>query len=324
MFTAQSPTPDRPAHLFEGDGAQPLSALDRDTLMAAFRADGAILIRGANFTVDDFRDFAQSICPLSVFNESPDRLELEEHGAVQSVNLGADAFPLHPELSREPWRPDACFFACLEPPADQGQTTYCDGIALADALPADIREAMEGRQLLYIQPATSDTLRYWLGSAMASPQLLAEQPSDGPYVFKAAGNRVVRYFSRPILSPTRFSDKLAFANFLPFARDYLGLANFPCLDDGKPVPEEWMAAVREAAGRLTHQVDWRKGDILMVDNSRFMHGRRAITDPDNRLIATYFGYLKDAAPMPGEPDRPVWRQENFRPPQIPKADRVSV
>ena len=324
MFTAHLPSPDQPAHLFEGDGSSPLSALDHKALMASFESAGAVLIRGASFTVGEFRDFARSICPLSVFNESPDRLELEEQGAVQSVNLGADAFPLHPELSREPWRPDACFFACLEPPANQGQTTYCDGIAIAEALPDDIRAAMEGRQLLYIQPATSDTLKYWLGSAIPTPQLLAEQPSDGPYTFRAAGNRIVRYFTRPLLSPTRFTDKLAFANFLPFARDYLGLPNFPCLDDGKPVPEEWMDAVREAAEKHTHQVDWKKGDILLVDNSRFMHGRRAITDPDNRLIATYFGYLKDAAPMPGEPDRPVWRQESFKPPSIPRKDNISV
>ena len=323
MFTSHSPTPERPAHLFDGDGA-PLASLDMDAFMAAFREAGAILVRGADFTVDDFRDFAQTICPLSVFNESPDRLELEDQGAVQSVNLGADAFPLHPELSREPWRPDACFFACLEPPADQGQTTYCDGIALADALPPEIRAQMEGRDLLYIQAATSDTLRYWLGSALPTPQLLSEQPTDGPYTFKAVGNRVVRYFTRPLLSPTRFSEKRAFANFLPFARDYLNLPRFPCLDDGSPVPEEWMEAVRAVAEPLTHQVDWRRGDVLVVDNSRFMHGRRAITDPDNRMIATYFGYLKDAPPLPGEPDRPVWRQESFRPPEIPRADRVSV
>lgn len=324
MFTAHIPTADRPAYLFEGAGDTPLSALDMIAVMTAFRADGAILIRGARFTVDDFRDFAQAICPVSVFNESPDRLELEEQGAVQSVNLGADAFPLHPELSREPWRPDACFFACIEPPADQGQTTYCDGIALADALPAKIRAAMDGRELLYIQPATRNTLQYWLGSAIATPQILANQPKEGPYTFKAVGSRIVRYFKRPLLSPTRFTNKLAFANFLPFARDYLGLPNFPCLDNGQPVPEEWMDAVREGAEKLTYQVDWKKGDVLIVDNSRFMHGRRAITDPDNRMIATYFGYLKDAAPMPGEPDRPVWRQENFRPPQIPKADKISV
>ncbi|MBW0144852.1 TauD/TfdA family dioxygenase [Sphingomicrobium clamense] len=323
MFTAHPPTDERPAHVFEGDRA-PLASIDHDAVMAAFEEDGAVLIRGADFTVDDFRDFAQHFCPLSVFNESPDRLELEEHGAVQSVNLGADAFPLHPELSREPWRPDACFFACLEPPAAQGQTTYCDGIAIADALPADIRAAMEGRQLLYIQPATSETLKYWLGSALATPQLLSEQPTDGPYTFRAVGNRVVRYFTRPILSPTRFGDGLAFANFLLFARDYLELPNFPCLDDGKPVPAHWMEAVREAAEKNTRQVEWLKGDILMLDNSRFMHGRRAITDPDNRMIATYFGYLEDADPMPGEPDRPVWRQESFKPPSIPRKDNVSV
>lgn len=316
MFASHPPAPDRAAALFEGEG-ETLEPLDRDALMRAFEAHGAVLVRGAQFSVDEFRDFARSICPISVYNESPGRIDFGGDGSVQSVNRGSVAFPLHPELSREPWRPDACFFGCLTPPAAQGQTTYCDGIALAEALPAHVRQAMENRSLIYIKPASPETLAYWLGSASPSDQQLANPPEGCPYRFRRVGPQVIRYFVRPLLAPTRFGDGLAFANFLMFARDHLRIGNFPCLDDGSPVPDEWMREVRSAAEQLTQQVDWRAGDLLMLDNSRFMHGRRTIVDADNRLIATYFGYLDGVDPMPGEPTDPVWRRENFRPPEVP-------
>ena len=32
------------------------------------------------------------------------------------------------------------------------------------------------------------------------------------------------------------------------------------------------------------QVAWEPGDLLMVDNSRFMHGRRAFADPQREHL----------------------------------------
>jgi hypothetical protein len=55
----------------------------------------------------------------------------------------------------------------------------------------------------------------------------------------------------------------------------------------------------------------------MLDNTRFMHGRTAILDARERLIATFFGYLSFAIPDPEEPPNAPWRQSNFRPPLAP-------
>ena len=306
------PTPDCPLALIEGDGGTSPLGVDSAQVEQAFRDHGALLLRGFVFDAATFGRFAERLCATSVFNESPNRALLEDN--IQSADLGIEAFPLHPELSREPWRPDACLFACLEAPAHGGETTVCDGVALAAALPRDIAERLAGRRLLYIQPATADLLEYWLGSADADDRALASPPASCPYFFRRIGGRVFRGFSRPLLHRPMFHEGPAFGNFLLFARDHLGLPNFPCLDDGKPVPAEWLDAVRSAAEPITFPVSWRRGDILVIDNSRFMHGRRAILDPRSRKIATYFGYLHNAPPNPDEPPNPIWRQQQFRPP----------
>ena len=73
--------------------------------------------------------------------------------------------------------------------------------------------------------------------------------------------------------------------------------------------------MRAAAAPLTYAIPWRRGDIVILDNSRFMHGRRAIADPRQRRIASYFGYVDFAPPQSDEPADPVWRRGTFTPPR---------
>lgn len=311
-----APTPDMPAMRFIRDRSAGLLDIDEGEIRAAFESHGALLLRGFEFGVEEFRGFSERLCPVSVFNESPDRRQLDPEANVQTVNLGTDPFPLHPELSREPWRPDACIFGCFEPPESDGQTTFCDGAEIVRVLPADLVEEMKDRGLLYIQPAHPPLLEYWLGTSAPTDAELAKPPESCPYIFRRLGAQILRIFRRPVLSKSRFGDHLVWANFLLFAHDYLNKPNFPCLDNGRPVPGDWMDAVRAASTKLTHDVNWQRGDVLVLDNSRFMHGRRRITNPRGRSIASYFGYLKNVPAMPDEPRDPVWRQQTFRPPVL--------
>ena len=284
-------------------------------IMALLKAHGALLLRGFGADVAQLHGFAAQFCSGSVFNESPDRQLLDADHNIQSVNGGYDAFPLHPELSREPWKPDVALFACLVPPRELGATTVCDGVALVDALPAPVREALAGRRLLYRQAAPPEVLEYWLGIPDPDDAQLAAPPPHCPYRFERVGDLVVRSFSRPALHRPLFTERQAFGNFLLFARYHNQVRGFPSFEDGSTVPDALLETVRLTAEPLTAAVQWAAGDLLMLDNSRFLHGRTAIVPGDGRLIASYFGYLKDAPRNPEEPEDPPWRRSDFRPPQ---------
>ena len=109
----------------------------------------------------------------------------------------------------------------------------------------------------------------------------------------------------------------AFGNFLLFARFNNGRTGFPLLDDGSVVPDDWLIAIKRVADTLAVPVRWQEGDVLMLDNSRYMHGRTAITDATERRIATFFGYVPFAPPSTEEPKNAVWRQRDFSPPLPP-------
>ena len=318
MVRLTVPEPGRPYALIAATGAQTLAELPDDDVIETFKRYGALLFRGFPPDLEAFRAFATRFCSTSVFNESPNRRLLDPAMNIQSVDGGTGAFPLHPELSREPWKPDACFFHCLNPPASGGETTICDGVEIVRALPAEVRDGLTGRRLVYLRPVPPWELEFWFGAQRPSPTALAEPPADCPYEFLTIDGHLVRAFSRPAFHTPMFTKAPAFGNFLLFARYQNGRRDVPLLDDGTPVPADWVEAIKDVGDGLSAAVAWQAGDLLMLDNSRFMHGRNAILDPGARLIATYFGYLRFAPANPEEPANAIWRRETFRPPMPPK------
>jgi alpha-ketoglutarate-dependent taurine dioxygenase len=312
MTTLTPPSPGTPYATFTASGSPALSAIDEHTLVDAFKTHGALLLRGFDVDMAAFRNLTRTLCANSVFNESPGRELLDAENNIQTVNTGLEAFPLHPELSREPWKPDACFFWCMSPPTEGGETTVCDGVEVVKNLPADVRAAFENRRLLYRQMASPELLHYWFGTATPDDAALTNPPRGCPYKFARSNGGVMRYFSRPALHRPMFASEPAWGNFLLFARAQ-GRRGFPAFENGQPVPDPLVAHVKDVSDRLSAPIQWRRNDIIILDNTRFMHGRNRITDAGERRIATYFGYLKFAEPDAEEAEGAPWRLREAQP-----------
>ncbi len=319
MANYTPPEAGRPMVLVEPTSERDIMALDHDEVIARYKQHGVILFRGFDADLNQFYAFAKRFCKTGVVNESPGRTPLDPVNGIYAVDGGTSAFSLHPELSREPWKPDVAMFGCLSAPGQGGLTTVCDGVALVKALPDEVRRGLEGRRLVYLKGTWPSQLEYWLGTATPDDNLLRNPPAGCPYQFMRLNDgRVARLFTRPALHKPMFCDEPAFGNFLLFARFNNGRTDFPLLDDYRPVPEDWLQAIKAAGDALSSAVRWRKGDLMMVDNTRFMHGRTAIVDAEERQIATYFGYLDFAIPDPEEPVDAIWRREDFEPPRPPE------
>lgn len=314
----------RPHVTIAAEGERSPLDLPYESLVSLYKESGALLLRGFTLDLDAFRRFAEQFCASAAFNDSRGRALLDEANKIQSVNRGVAPFPLHPELSREPWQPDVCFFGCLNPPSQAGATTICDGVEIVRRLPADARRALEGRRLRYVQQAIPEELVYWLGASRPDDAQLASPGAHCPYSFWREGGLVLRAFSRPALHRPMFADAPAFGNFLLFARYCRGITGFPQFEDGSTVPDGLLETVKLVADGLTAPIAWRQGDLLMLDNTRFMHGRTAVRDPAERLIASYFGYLNFALPNPEEPAAAPWRRGAFDPPRpLTPAERAA-
>ncbi|MCX7356822.1 MAG: TauD/TfdA family dioxygenase [Alphaproteobacteria bacterium] len=290
-----------------------MSAIGKEELVSVYKRYGALLLRGFAVDLDAFSSLTKRLCSSAVFNESPGREVIDAEQNIQTVNLGDQAFPLHPELSREPWKPDICFFWCIQAPSRGGLTTVCDGVEIVKNLPPQTRAALEPRKLLHRQLATPAECAYWLGSVEPSDAMLSNPPAFCPYTFERSSGKIFRSFVRAAFHKPMFTDELAFGNFLLFARYLQRLRIFPTFENGEIVPDDLLNQVKAVSDRLEAPIPWRPGDIVVVDNTRFMHGRQAIIDVAERRIATYFGYV-NFAEIDAQQKQFPWRQASFQPP----------
>lgn len=286
---------------------QTLTAIDKALVQDAYKTYGALLFRGFPLDLDIFREITQAYCTHAVFNESGGRQLVDDEQVIQTVNEGARPFPLHPELSREPWKPDVCWFGCLIPPKSGGQTLICDGTTIVEKLPARVFRAFENRRLVYTRTTAPAELEYWLGSADITDERLQNPPEDCPFSYKWIDGEIYRSFSRPVLHKPMFSDKLCFGNFLLFSRYHNNNYAFATFEDGSIVPATLTRSVKWIGDRCSVPIRWRANDLVMLDNTRFMHGRRRIKDTNHRYILSNFGYLNFAAAIEEEGPSPRWR-----------------
>ena len=317
MVSILLPRPGRPYVQVDAADGSKIVDVDPAEVIALYKAYGALLFRGFGVDIVQFQGVTAQYCATSVINESPGRDPIDVKNNIHTVDGGIAPFSLHPELSREPWKPDVAFFACQSPPTRGGETLICDGVEIVHQMPDQLRRDLSGRRLVYAQPTWPDLLEFWLGTIEPSVAILSNPPRSCPYRFVSVGDALARVFSRPALHRPMFTDQLAFGNFLLFARFNNGRSNFPVLDDGQPVPESWLQEIKTIGDRLAAPIAWRAGDVLMLDNSRYMHGRTQILDTRQRRIATFFGYLRFALPDPEEPSQAPWREADFRPPLSP-------
>jgi alpha-ketoglutarate-dependent taurine dioxygenase len=286
-------------------------SLDESTVLSLFKMHGAILFRGFNIESENseiFARFTEQFCAGAAFNESTGRDVINQSKNIQTVNLGQLPFPLHPELSRAPWKPDVCFFSCIIPPVSGGETTICDGTKIVQNLPNKIVKSLKDQRIIYHNICTPSALKYWFGTEAPNDETLQNPPENCPYTFSRKGDLILNSFIAPFFHRTMFTKQLAFGNFLLFARRR-GVRDNPLFADGNLIGDEVHDIIKSTSDKLTVPVKWEKNDILMLDNSRFLHGRNEIIDPSNRLIISYFGYLKFAELASKLAYRMPWRTE---------------
>ena len=111
---------------------------------------------------------------------------------------------------------------------------------------------------------------------------------------------MLRYAS----NKARYSDKFCFSNHLlaDYLHDELQIKEIT-MASGKLIAEEFIDKIKQVSDEITVDHSWQQGDVVMVDNIRFMHGRRAFEKGDPREILTIqsaranFGFCSDTRPI---------------------------
>ncbi|MFI6268543.1 TauD/TfdA family dioxygenase [Micromonospora zamorensis] len=275
-----------------------------DAVSAAAAEHGAVLLRGG-WQHDAFVALGDSLMTALPYQGGfhDERDVIGGDPTTTTVTRGTQGMPLHREASYAPGSPDLLMFRCERPAADGGATTLCDGKALLAALPTHIRTAFEQLELRWESTLPTAVWQRMCGTTdpvTAQRMLRQWEPHLRSWesIHIDVGEEAMTVgFGTRCTPPTRFGGEPAFCNSLFISRpgddEYHDQRLRVRTPAGPPVPADLVAVAAQVAARLTVAVPWQAGDVLIVDNSRYLHGRQAFTDTA-RAVSVRMGFLQEA------------------------------
>ena len=277
------------------EGPQALTTLQPEVLKQWLITHGYLVLRGFEHSIDGFsRLVRQSSSRISL-----DPARSFDGDTAQKVDAGLGAVGLHCENGNSPFWPDLCWFYCQVPPTRGSQTTLCDGNAVYRHLNPEHRAAFSERDIQYARRVEAIKWKTYAFHALAQgntapasvesvtlQDLMSLTAGDTGAQIELNDDGSITYRFR---TPAIRNSRLAREAGLSFANSIFGPSNHyeaPRITyaDGEPIDPQLLQAVDAVCERFTVDVGWQHGDVVLIDNTRVMHGRRAIDDPARTIF----------------------------------------
>ncbi|MEZ0374942.1 MAG: TauD/TfdA family dioxygenase [Candidatus Sericytochromatia bacterium] len=186
--------------------------------------------------------------------------------------------PLHGELYFQQRRPpELLWFYCAQAPESDGMTWLCDGISLFAALPQPIQAQLSQRRLVYQRRLDC---AYWQQYGKDPEKVLEWFTAQGYAISWNEDGSLSTCFMAPALIE-RGGEPVFINNLLPFGLRQIQTPEATrarvCFEGEQPIAPELVLEIEAIAAGLTRAVAWQAGDVVLVDNTRTLHGRGAVS-----------------------------------------------
>ena len=266
-----------------------LSGLSTAQILEEFKSCGFILFRGFEVDAQKMKAFAEQFSSRFVRDETRRRVDSRD-GFVGLVDGGTHYISPHCEHANSPFRPDVIWFCCVVPVAQGGETLVWDGVRVWQEMSEELRALFIDKKIRFFQKFPAAAWRHFLGTG--STLVDVKRTLDGlegvSYQINPDQSVSLDYVCSAVVK-NKYGNHEAFANSL--ISEYKNPRGVVTFEDGSPIPETVINEIKEIMNRLTEVILWQSGDLAMIDNSRFLHGRRAFKDTRRRILTT-LSYLK--------------------------------
>jgi len=267
---------------------------------------GALLFRG--FRVESaaqFEQFAAALAPelLEYRERAAPRVEVGRRVYTSTEYPAEHAIPLHHEMSYSHNWPTKLWFYCEQPAARGGRTPLADDRKVFRLIDPKIKELFTRKRVMYVR-------NYGEGVDMPWQEVFGtdDRAAVEGYCRRARteyewvdGNRLrTRQVRQAVATHPRTGETVWFnhahmfhvSNLEQAVRESL-LAEFredelprnAFYGDGSPIESSVLEEIRGLYSSSAVAFEWRRGDILMVDNFLASHGREPFAGPRRILVA---------------------------------------
>ncbi|PRQ00459.1 condensation domain-containing protein [Enhygromyxa salina] len=277
----------------------------RERLMDLARTHGGLLVRGlAPRRADQLGEDCRLLTPALMDYDEPStpRTKLDA-GVYTSTEYPADAgIMAHHEMAYASHWPRWLWFHCRQVAETGGASPIVDGVRVRERIDAELRERFERLGVCYVRNyrthldlpwqrvfATDDRDR--VEAACRAAGMTFEWTPDGGLCTRYRSPAVAREPASGALVWFNSAHMFHVCALEPAVRaslrslfDEAELPRHAYFGDGSPIPDDAIAHIRSIYAEEGVPLRWRVGDLLLLDNMRFAHGREPFTGARELLV----------------------------------------
>jgi alpha-ketoglutarate-dependent taurine dioxygenase len=264
------------------NNCQDILSLSVEKIKELFKLNGLLIFRGFGVNHKQMKAFSEQFSSRFIGDTGRTIVNLND-GFVRLVDPEMHDIGPHCEHAHTPYRVDAIWFCCGVPAAHGGETLFWDGVRVWEELSEELKQLFVSKKLCFFNHYSANQWKYFLGSGATIND--AKRALDGlegvNYRFGKEQSLSIEYVCSAVVK-TKYSHQDAFANSL--LNLYTSTEENVKFEDGSLIPDTVIYEIKKVTDRLTEAIQWQAGDLVMVDNSRFMHGRRAFNDNRRKIF----------------------------------------
>lgn len=288
----------------DGNSDPDIGKLDVSEVIELFKSNGALMFTDFDVDVKKFESFTNKFSNdymdhtgggslRKVINEDGDKTILS---VSYSFNKKAEDFEetrqkvfplaLHSDRSYTKSQPPLMWFYCVNPAEEKGETLLCDGVKLFQELNEETRQFFKNNKINYIRNYADGEWQLWANTESMDDVKQYCKDNDLILTINDDNSITTQSIKSAVVKP-RWTDQDAFVNsilLVLWQEEAVGTKrSIVRMEDGSEIPPEILKEVRDVSDRLTRAVKWKPGQIVMVDNTRMLHGRNSFEDRNREV-----------------------------------------
>lgn len=270
------------------------SEITATTILDQLAVNGLVIIPKYAVEQESFSTLLDSLATCYLDSPLGDRARITGEQNVQSVSIGKHPIDFHFEWGNLPFRPELLTFCCVEPPVQGGETILCDSNQVLHSLSSRSMKVLENNSLKY-----TDTLPSWIIDYYANKENLQRyfhgdflkylKSMDNYHIDDSNKDFIKTEYVTSAINTSHFSSlPVIGGNVLSSIYSDKGgqdsYASRIQFADNSIIPQFVLDEIKAAMDKHKLEVSWQKGDVVFIDNTRFLHGRNKIEDAKRSIL----------------------------------------
>lgn len=272
----------------------------------AFSKHGALLFRGFKVEGENhFHEFTHQLSHelMDYAEPSTPRSKVVEKVYTSTEYPKEQFIAMHNEHSYSTSWPHKIWFYCAQAPRIGGETPIADSRRVYAHIDPAIREEFIRKGVMYVRNFSNDLDLPWSTVFQTDKKEEVEsycRKANIQFEWKADGNLRTKQICQAVIRHPQTQEWVWFnqahlfhvsnleAHVQAYLMEHCGEANLPrntFFGDGTPIPMSYLQEIRNAYELSKMAFPWKDGDVLMLDNMLYAHGRNPFDGPRKILVA---------------------------------------